>query len=102
MDAGFVAKCFKRNWKKTITEVWPDAEVYFHGGVSFKPYRELYKGLFTKKDFRFMKSIMRQKVFLEFKIVIILMNYYYVDYGIFYEFIPIKGDKEMIRNYPTF
>ena len=38
---------------KTITEIWPDAEVYFHGGVSFKPYHELYKSLFPKKDFKF-------------------------------------------------
>ena len=38
---------------KTITEVWPDAEVYFHGGVSFEPYRELYQSLFPKKDFKF-------------------------------------------------
>ena len=39
--------------KKDISAVWPDAEVYFHGGVSFKPYRELYKSLFPNNNFRF-------------------------------------------------
>ena len=28
-----------------IFEVWPNIEVYFHGGVSFKPYLNQYKKL---------------------------------------------------------
>ncbi|MGA0212360.1 MAG: GH3 family domain-containing protein, partial [Flavobacteriaceae bacterium] len=39
--------------KTTVNEVWPDAEVYFHGGVSFKPYRDLYHSLFPKPGFQF-------------------------------------------------
>ena len=39
--------------QQTITDIWPNAEVYFHGGVSFKPYRELYNKLFPKNGFQF-------------------------------------------------
>ena len=39
--------------KKNISEVWPNAEVYFHGGVNFDPYRKLYQNLFPKKGFRY-------------------------------------------------
>jgi len=39
--------------KNTIHEIWPNAEVYFHGGVSFDPYRDQYKKLFPKKDFNY-------------------------------------------------
>ena len=85
----------KETKKKTISQVWPDAEVYFHGGVSFKPYRELYKGLFTKKDFRYYEIYNASEVFFGIQDrnhsdELLLM----LDYGIFYEFIPIKGDKE--------
>ena len=85
----------KETKKKTISEVWPDAEVYFHGGVSFKPYRELYKGWFTKSDFRYYEIYNASEGFFGIQDrnhsdELFLM----LDYGIFYEFIPIKGDKE--------
>ena len=85
----------KETNKKTISQVWPDAEVYFHGGVSFKPYRELYKGLFTQKDFRYYEIYNASEGFFGIQDrnhsdELLLM----LDYGIFYEFIPIKGDKE--------
>ena len=28
-----------------LTEVWPNMEVFFHGGISFEPYRDQYKAL---------------------------------------------------------
>jgi hypothetical protein len=76
---------------KTITEIWPDAEVYFHGGVSFKPYRELYKSLFPKKDFKFYEIYNASEGFFGIQDRndaddLLLM----LDYGIFYEFIPFQ------------
>jgi hypothetical protein len=74
---------------KTITEIWPDAEVYFHGGVSFKPYRELYQSLFPKKGFKFYEIYNASEGFFGIQdrndaTDLLLM----LDYGIFYEFIP--------------
>ena len=40
----------KKTQKTTITEVWPMIEVYFHGGVSFHPYREQFRNLFIVKE----------------------------------------------------
>lgn len=34
--------------KKSISEVWPDLELYLHGGVSFVPYREHFEKLIGK------------------------------------------------------
>ena len=62
--------------KKNISEVWPNAEVYFHGGVNFDPYRKLYQNLFPKKVLGIMRFIMLLKDFLEFKTKIIQVNYY--------------------------
>ena len=39
--------------KSNLLEIWPNLEVYFHGGVSFDPYREQYKKILPKKDFKF-------------------------------------------------
>ena len=76
---------------KTITEIWPDAEVYFHGGVSFKPYRELYQSLFPKKGFKFYEIYNASEGFFGIQdrndaTDLLLM----LDYGIFYEFIHFQ------------
>ncbi len=75
----------------TITDIWPEAEVYFHGGVSFKPYKELYQNLFPKSDFKFYEIYNASEGFFGIQDRndaddLLLM----LDYGIFYEFIPFK------------
>ena len=44
-------RILERTGKENILEVWPNLEVYFHGGVNFNPYREQYKRIIPKKDF---------------------------------------------------
>jgi len=89
----------KETEQQTITAVWPDAEVYFHGGVSFKPYRELYQRLFPKPNFRFYEIYNASEGFFGIQDrnnseELLLM----LDYGIFYEFIPFKGDDKDENN----
>ena len=45
-------RILERTGKENILEVWPNLEVYFHGGVNFNPYREQYKRIIPKKDFQ--------------------------------------------------
>lgn len=76
--------------KTNLTEVWPNVEVYFHGGVSFEPYREQYKKLLPKPDFRFYETYNASEGFFAIQDSndsneLLLM----LDYGIFYEFIPM-------------
>ena len=82
-------KVLKETNKQTITDIWPEAEVYFHGGVSFKPYKELYKNLFPKAEFKFYEIYNASEGFFGIQDRndaddLLLM----LDYGIFYEFIP--------------
>ncbi len=88
--------------KNNILEIWPNAEVYFHGGVSFDPYREQYKKLFPKKDFNFYEIYNASEGFFAIQDQnhsneLLLM----LDYGIFYEFIPLdtygKPNQKIIR-----
>jgi len=76
--------------KKNIFEVWPNLEVYFHGGVSFVPYLDQYKALLPKKKFRYYEIYNASEGFFAIQdqnnsSELLLM----LDYGIFYEFIPM-------------
>ena len=82
----------EKTGKSNVTDVWPDAEVYFHGGVSFKPYRELFQQLFQKKSFQFYEIYNASEGFFAIQdrnnaSDLLLM----LDYGIFYEFIPMDA-----------
>ncbi|MGB1308878.1 MAG: GH3 auxin-responsive promoter family protein [Oceanihabitans sp.] len=76
--------------KKSLHEVWPNLEVYFHGGVSFTPYQEQYKAILTKNNFRYYEIYNASEGFFAIQdknnsSELLLM----LDYGIFYEFIPM-------------
>lgn len=80
--------------KDNILEVWPNLEVYFHGGVNFKPYKEQYEKLIPKKNFRYYETYNASEGFFAIQDrndsdELLLM----LDYGIFYEFIPMDKFK---------
>ena len=80
----------EKTGKDNILEVWPNLEVYFHGGVNFNPYREQYKKLIPKKDFKYYETYNASEGFFAIQDSndsneLLLM----LDYGIFYEFIPM-------------
>ncbi len=84
----------EKTGKDNILEVWPNLEVYFHGGVNFNPYREQYKKLIPKKDFRYYETYNASEGFFALQDSnnsrdLLLM----LDYGIFYEFIPMSEFK---------
>ena len=77
--------------KKTLFEVWPNLEVYFHGGVSFNPYIAQYRTILPSKKFKFYEIYNASEGFFaiqdqNFSNDLLLM----LDYGIFYEFIPMN------------
>lgn len=83
-------KTLEENKKTNILEIWPNVEVYFHGGVSFEPYKEQYKNLFPKDDFKYYEIYNASEGFFALQDrndsnELLLM----LDYGIFYEFIPM-------------
>ena len=77
--------------KKNIGEIWPNLEVYFHGGVNFSPYRQEFRKILSKKT-RFYETYNASEGFFGIQDQnnsdeLLLM----LDYGIFYEFIEV-GD----------
>ena len=80
----------EKTGKESLLDIWPQLEVYFHGGVSFNPYIEQYRAILPKKDFKFYEIYNASEGFFaiqdqNFSGDLLLM----LDYGIFYEFIPM-------------
>ena len=87
----------KKTNKDNILEVWENSEVYFHGGVNFEPYRSLYKDMFPSKKFKYYEIYNASEGFFAIQdqnnsSELLLM----LDYGIFYEFIPINNTNKII------
>ena len=82
--------------KQHINEVWPNIEVFFHGGVAFTPYRQQYADIITSDKMHYMETYNASEGFFGLQddpndSAMLLM----LDYDIFYEFIPLEEvDKE--------
>ncbi len=77
--------------KKNLIEVWPNLELFIHGGISFVPYREQFDKLIPKKGMNYMETYNASEGFFAiqnslFSDDMLLM----LDYGIFYEFLPLS------------
>jgi hypothetical protein len=86
-----IQKIVEAQGKKNITEVWPNLEVFFHGAVAFGPYRNLFKKLIPKKGMNYWETYNASEGFFGIQDQrnseeLLLM----LDYGIFYEFIPVE------------
>lgn len=85
--------------KDDISQVWPHLEVFFHGGVAFTPYREQYRRLIPHSGMHYMETYNASEGFFGLQDdpndpAMSLM----VDYGVFYEFIPMD---ELDSPHPT-
>jgi hypothetical protein len=75
--------------KANLLEVWPHLELFIHGGVNFSPYREIYEQLIPSPQMHYMETYNASEGFFaisdDFSDDMLLM----LDYGIFYEFLPL-------------
>ncbi|MDA3952145.1 MAG: GH3 auxin-responsive promoter family protein [Bacteroidales bacterium] len=77
--------------KDNLLEVWPNLELFIHGGVNFEPYREQYKKLIPTPQMNYLETYSASEGFFAIQDQpnqdnMLLM----LDYGVFYEFIPME------------
>ncbi len=77
--------------EETIDKIWPNLEVFFHGGVAFTPYREQYRRIIQNPNMCYMETYNASEGFFGIQTdlndpAMTLM----IDYGVFYEFIPMS------------
>lgn len=94
-----IQEILKKTGKEYLTDVWPNLEIFFHGGISFEPYRDQYKTLIPSDKMHYMETYNASEGFFGIQDdpadpALLLMP----DYGIFYEFIPMN---EVGTSYPA-
>jgi hypothetical protein len=77
--------------KNNLLEVWPNLELYFHGAVNFRPYREQFRKLIPSDDMYYLETYNASEGFFGIQDLpnseeMLLM----LDYGIYYEFLPME------------
>ena len=82
----------KKKGTDNIMDVWPNLEVFFHGGVSFDPYRKQYLDIIKSDKMVYMETYNASEGFFGIQDQkesndLLLM----LDYGIYYEFIPFEN-----------
>ena len=85
-----IKRILEKTGAKHLNEVWPNLEVFFHGGVCFTPYREQYKQLIPSEKMHYMETYNASEGFFGLQSdlhdpAMTLM----IDYDVFYEFIPM-------------
>ena len=74
----------------SIEQLWPNLEVFFHGGIAFTPYRKQYEDIIRKADMHYVETYNASEGFFGIqneqadKSMLLML-----DYGTFYEFIPM-------------
>jgi hypothetical protein len=94
-----IEKILEITGKKSILEVWPNFEFLVHGAVAFGPYREMFQNLvFPSSEVRFLEIYNASEGFFAIQDDLSLPDemLLMLDYGIFYEFIPIGPHGEEV------
>ncbi len=81
----------KHTGKNNLLEIWPNLELFTHGGVSFTPYRKQFEKLIPSEKMNYMETYNASEGFFGIQDDpssddMLLM----LDYGVFYEFIPME------------
>ncbi|MCK5822368.1 MAG: GH3 auxin-responsive promoter family protein, partial [Bacteroidales bacterium] len=87
-----IKKILSITGKDNLLEVWPNLELFMHGGISFIPYIEQYKKIIPSADMHYLETYNASEGFFGIQddpnsSSMLLM----LDYGIFYEFIPLEN-----------
>ena len=97
-----IKEVLRHTGKSCIHEVWPNLEVFFHGGIAFEPYRQQYEALCDMSKMRFQDTYNASEGFFavqsdwDTEAMLLLL-----DVGVFYEFLPVEeSDSETPEVYP--
>ena len=90
-----IQRILERTGKKNLIEVFPNLELYIHGGVSFTPYKSQFQQLIQGSQMNYYQTYNASEGFFGIQLEpdaddMLLM----LDYGIFYEFIPAENMDE--------
>jgi hypothetical protein len=83
-------KVLEKSKKQSILDVWPNLELYIHGGMSFAPYQQAFDTIIGKPDMNYVENYNASEGYfglqdqINSKDLLLLTNS-----EVFYEFIPM-------------
>ena len=83
-------KILEYTGKSNLCDVWPDIELFMHGGIGFEPYREIFRRLIPSTQMHYLENYNASEGYFAFQdderdhSMLLTANN-----GIFYEFIPM-------------
>ncbi len=108
----FIKYILEKTGKSNLLEIWPNLELFIHGGISFLPYRGQFEKLIPSPSMNYLETYNASEGFFAIQDdpgsdSLLLM----LDYGVYYEFIPLDkldedqpktlsiGEVELCTNY---
>ncbi|MBJ05055.1 MAG: hypothetical protein CMP65_04050 [Flavobacteriales bacterium] len=94
-----INKILEKTGSKNLSEIWPNLELYMHGGISFKNYKNSFKNYTHSNSLKFLEIYNASEGFFGIQNnpsstdLLLLINH-----GVFYEFIPMVNGVEEIKN----
>lgn len=86
-----IKKIFEITGKNNLHDVWPNLELYMHGGVNFTPYAQQFKSLIPSTRMHYLENYNASEGFFASQDIIgrdgMLL---FLNHGIFYEFMPME------------
>lgn len=86
-----IKKIFEITGKNNLHEIWPNLELYMHGGVNFTPYEQQFKQLIPSAQMNYLETYNASEGFFAAQDIIgrdgLLL---FLNHGIFYEFMPLE------------
>lgn len=84
-------KVLEYTGKNNVLELWPDMELFVHGGMDFRPYEAQYHRIIPSSKMRYMETYNASEGFFAIaeqpgRSDMLLM----LDYGTYYEFLPVE------------
>ncbi|HTN46790.1 MAG TPA: GH3 auxin-responsive promoter family protein [Flavipsychrobacter sp.] len=86
-----IKRLFELNHTNNLHDIWPDFELYIHGGVNFKPYRKQFESFFPNGGIHFLETYNASEGFFAAQDIAgeegLLL---FLNHGIYYEFMPVE------------
>ncbi len=96
-----IEKILQQHNKSSIHEIWPNLEVFIHGGVAFDPYRSSFQKI-VGKPLIYLETYLASEGFIAFQDMPDAKGMRLVlDQGLYYEFIPFKPENFDVDGLPV-
>lgn len=92
-----IEKLLEYNNAEYLTDIWPNVELFMHGGISFTPYKERFRNLIPSDRMHYIENYNASEGYFAFQNDLTDTSMQLaLDNGVFFEFIPLKSVEKVL------